>query len=139
MSAPFKILQAHHTGVTVRDIDASLAFFVGVLGFTLQYRARRTGSFAEEVTGVPEAEIEVPSTSTISTRPWPISPSTIGTPSAARRRSPAAPAPTPASSTSATPTARRWSSCSRRPPRVQAGVRLAARARSWYLRRARSR
>ncbi len=59
MSAPFKVLQVHHTGITVRDIDASLAFFVGVLGFTPQYRARRTGSFAEEVTGVPEAEIEI--------------------------------------------------------------------------------
>ena len=59
MSAPFKILHADHTGITVRDIDASLAFFEGVLGFKLQYRARRTGSFAEEVTGVPEAEIEI--------------------------------------------------------------------------------
>ena len=59
MGAPFKILHADHTGITVRDIDASLAFFVGVLGFKLQYRARRTGRFAEEVTGVPEAEIEI--------------------------------------------------------------------------------
>ena len=59
MSAPFKILHADHTGITVRDIDASLAFWEGVLGFKLQYRARRTGSFAEEVTGVPEAEIEI--------------------------------------------------------------------------------
>ena len=59
MNAPFKILHADHTGITVRDIDASLAFWEGALGFRLQYRARRTGRFAEEVTGVPEAEIEI--------------------------------------------------------------------------------
>ena len=59
MGAPFKILRADHTGITVRDIDASLAFWQGALGFELMYRARRTGAFAEEVTGVPEAEIEI--------------------------------------------------------------------------------
>ena len=59
MSAPFKILQADHTGITVRDIDASLVFWRDILGFKLMYRARRTGSFAEEVTGVPEAEIDI--------------------------------------------------------------------------------
>lgn len=57
--APFKILQADHTGITVRDIEASLAFWHDVLGFKLLYRARRTGTFAEEVTGVPEAEVEI--------------------------------------------------------------------------------
>ena len=57
--APFKVLQAHHTGITVRDLDASLAFFHDVLGFKLQYRARRTGPYAEGVTGVPEAEMEI--------------------------------------------------------------------------------
>lgn len=59
MSASFKILQADHTGITVRDIEASLAFWRDVLGFKVMYRARRTGRFAEEVTGVPEAEIEI--------------------------------------------------------------------------------
>ena len=58
-SAPFNILHVHHTGITVRDIEQSLAFWRDVLGFRLQYRARRTGRFAEEVTGVPEAEIEI--------------------------------------------------------------------------------
>lgn len=57
--APFKILQADHTGITVRDIEASLAFWHDVLGFKLLYRGRRTGLFAEEVTGVPEAEIDI--------------------------------------------------------------------------------
>lgn len=56
---PFKILQADHTGITVRDIDHSLAFWRDALGFELLYRARRTGPFAEEVTGVADAEIEI--------------------------------------------------------------------------------
>jgi catechol 2,3-dioxygenase-like lactoylglutathione lyase family enzyme len=56
---PFKILQADHTGITVRDLDASLAFWRDVLGFKLLYRARRMGAFAEEVTGVAEAEIDI--------------------------------------------------------------------------------
>jgi catechol 2,3-dioxygenase-like lactoylglutathione lyase family enzyme len=56
---PFKILQADHTGITVRDIEASLAFWHDVLGFKLLYRARRMGAFAEEVTGVAEAEIDI--------------------------------------------------------------------------------
>ena len=59
MSASFKILQSDHTGITVRDLEASLAFWQGVLGLRLLYRARRTGCFAEAVTGVPEAEIEI--------------------------------------------------------------------------------
>lgn len=59
MTAPFKILQADHTGITVRDLDAALAFWQGALGFELVYRLRRTGRFAEEVTGVPDAEIEI--------------------------------------------------------------------------------
>jgi catechol 2,3-dioxygenase-like lactoylglutathione lyase family enzyme len=59
MTIPFKILQADHTGITVRDLDASLAFWHDVLGFKLMYRARRSGAFAEQVTGVPGAEIEI--------------------------------------------------------------------------------
>lgn len=59
MPAPFKILQTDHTGITVRDMDASLAFWQDVLDFKLMYRAHRTGRFASEVTGVPGAEIEI--------------------------------------------------------------------------------
>ncbi len=56
---PFKILQADHTGLTVRDMDRSLAFWRDTLGFELLYRARRSGTYAAQVTGVAGAEIEI--------------------------------------------------------------------------------
>ena len=55
----FSILASHHTGITVRDMDASLAFWRNVMGFPLLYRATRVGRFAAEVTGVPLAEIDI--------------------------------------------------------------------------------
>ena len=55
----FTILEVHHTGLTVRDIEASLAFWRDVMGFAVLYRATRTGAFAAEVTGVPRAEIAI--------------------------------------------------------------------------------
>lgn len=57
MSRPFRLLQVDHTGITVRDLDASLAFWCEVLGFELLYRAHRAGDFAAGVVGVPGAEI----------------------------------------------------------------------------------
>ena len=59
MSTPFKILQADHTGITVRDMEASLVFWRDTLGFKLLYRAHRGGAYAAEVTGVPGAEIDI--------------------------------------------------------------------------------
>jgi catechol 2,3-dioxygenase-like lactoylglutathione lyase family enzyme len=59
MTIPFKILQADHTGITVRDLDRALAFWRDTLGFKLMYRARREGTYAAEVTGVPGATIEI--------------------------------------------------------------------------------
>ncbi len=56
---PFKILQADHTGITVRDLERSLTFWRDVLGFKLVARARRTGTYAADVTGVPGAEIAI--------------------------------------------------------------------------------
>lgn len=54
---PFRILAADHTGITVTDIEKSLAFWRDVLGFELSHRAHHTGALASEVTGVPGAEI----------------------------------------------------------------------------------
>jgi catechol 2,3-dioxygenase-like lactoylglutathione lyase family enzyme len=54
---PLRIIAADHTGFTVADIEKSLAFWRGVLGFELSHRAHHTGELASEVTGVPEAEI----------------------------------------------------------------------------------
>jgi len=59
LNAAFRIIAAHHTGITVSDLERSLAFWRDVLGFELSHRAHHTGELASEVTGVPEAEISI--------------------------------------------------------------------------------
>jgi glyoxylase I family protein len=54
---PFRILAADHTGITVSNLERSLAFWRDVLGFELSHRAHQTGELAAEITGVPGAEI----------------------------------------------------------------------------------
>ncbi|MEN3369208.1 MAG: hypothetical protein V7609_1351 [Verrucomicrobiota bacterium] len=54
---PFQIIAADHTGITVSDLERSLAFWRDVLGFELSHRAHQTGELAAEITGVPGAEI----------------------------------------------------------------------------------
>ncbi len=54
---PFRILAADHTGITVSNLERSLAFWRDVLGFELSHRAHQTGELADEITGVPGAEI----------------------------------------------------------------------------------
>src|SRR5437762_11817049 len=54
---PFRILAADHTGITVSDIERSLAFWRDVLGFELSHRAHQKGELAEQITGVSGAEI----------------------------------------------------------------------------------
>jgi catechol 2,3-dioxygenase-like lactoylglutathione lyase family enzyme len=54
---PFRILAADHTGITVVDIERSLAFWREVLGFELSHRAHQTGELAAQITGIPGAEI----------------------------------------------------------------------------------
>jgi catechol 2,3-dioxygenase-like lactoylglutathione lyase family enzyme len=54
---PFRIIAADHTGITVANLERSLAFWQDVLGFELSHRAHHTGDLASEVTGVPGAEI----------------------------------------------------------------------------------
>jgi catechol 2,3-dioxygenase-like lactoylglutathione lyase family enzyme len=53
----FRILAADHTGITVSDIERSLVFWRDVLGFELSHRAHQTGELAEQITGIPGAEI----------------------------------------------------------------------------------
>jgi catechol 2,3-dioxygenase-like lactoylglutathione lyase family enzyme len=53
----FRILAADHTGITVSDIERSLVFWRDVLGFELSHRAHQKGELAEQITGVPGAEI----------------------------------------------------------------------------------
>ena len=54
---PFRITAADHTGITVSNLERSLAFWRDVLGFELSHRAHQKGVLAEQITGVPGAEI----------------------------------------------------------------------------------
>ena len=59
MKKPFRILAADHTGITVVNLERSLAFWRDVLGFELSHRPHQTGELASEITGVPGAEISI--------------------------------------------------------------------------------
>ncbi len=56
---PFRILAADHTGITVSNLERSLAFWHDVLGFELSHRPHQTGELASEITGVAGAEISI--------------------------------------------------------------------------------
>ncbi|HXQ03068.1 MAG TPA: VOC family protein [Candidatus Udaeobacter sp.] len=56
---PFRILAADHTGITVSNLERSLAFWRDVLGFELSHTAHQTGEMAREITGVAGAEIKL--------------------------------------------------------------------------------
>jgi catechol 2,3-dioxygenase-like lactoylglutathione lyase family enzyme len=58
-TAPFRIIAADHTGITVSNLERSLAFWQDVLGFELSHRAHQTGDLAREITGVSGAEISI--------------------------------------------------------------------------------
>ena len=59
MSKSFRILAADHTGITVSNLERSLAFWRDVLGFELSHTAHQTGELAREITGVAGAEIRL--------------------------------------------------------------------------------
>jgi catechol 2,3-dioxygenase-like lactoylglutathione lyase family enzyme len=56
---PFRVIAADHTGITVMNLERSLAFWQDVLGFELSHRAHQTGDLAREITGVAGAEISI--------------------------------------------------------------------------------
>ena len=56
-SKQFRIIAADHTGITVTNLERSLAFWRDVLGFELSHRAHQIGELAAEITGVAGAEI----------------------------------------------------------------------------------
>jgi catechol 2,3-dioxygenase-like lactoylglutathione lyase family enzyme len=58
-TAPFRIIATDHTGITVTNLERSLAFWRDVLGFELSHRPHQTGKLASEITGVPGAEISI--------------------------------------------------------------------------------
>jgi catechol 2,3-dioxygenase-like lactoylglutathione lyase family enzyme len=56
---PFYIVAADHTGITVSNLERSLAFWRDVLGFELSHTAHQKGEMAQEITGVQGAEIKL--------------------------------------------------------------------------------
>jgi glyoxylase I family protein len=56
---PFRILAADHTGITVSNLERSLAFWRDVLCFELSHTAHQTCEMACEITGVAGAEIKL--------------------------------------------------------------------------------
>jgi glyoxylase I family protein len=56
---PFRILAADHTGITVSNLERSLAFWRDVLGFELSHTAHQTGEMASKITGVAGSEIKL--------------------------------------------------------------------------------
>ena len=59
MTPSFRIIAADHTGITVANLERSLAFWRDVLGFEFSHRTHQTGKLAEEITGVAGAEISL--------------------------------------------------------------------------------
>ena len=55
----FQILAADHTGITVSNLERSLAFWRDVLGFELSHRAQQSSEMASEITGVGGAELSL--------------------------------------------------------------------------------
>lgn len=55
----FRIISADHTGITVLNLEGSLAFWRDVLGLELSHTAHQKGELAEEITGVKGAEIKL--------------------------------------------------------------------------------
>ncbi len=57
--AGFKVLATNHTSFTVSNLDRSVEYFVGALGFELVSRAPRDPAVISRITGVDGADIEV--------------------------------------------------------------------------------
>lgn len=58
-SKDFEIVGADHTGITISNLERSLAFWRDVLGFELSHIAHQRGAMAEEITGVKSAELRL--------------------------------------------------------------------------------
>jgi catechol 2,3-dioxygenase-like lactoylglutathione lyase family enzyme len=56
---PLRIISADHTGITVSNLERSLAFWRDILGFELSHTAHQKGELAQEITGVADAEIKL--------------------------------------------------------------------------------
>jgi catechol 2,3-dioxygenase-like lactoylglutathione lyase family enzyme len=54
-----RVLDTDHTGITVSNLERSLAFWRDVLGFELSHTAHQKGELAQEITGVEGAELKL--------------------------------------------------------------------------------
>jgi catechol 2,3-dioxygenase-like lactoylglutathione lyase family enzyme len=59
MSKSFRVIAADHTGITVSNLERSLAFWRDVLGFEFSHSAHQKGELAEQITGVKDAELKL--------------------------------------------------------------------------------
>jgi catechol 2,3-dioxygenase-like lactoylglutathione lyase family enzyme len=55
----FRIVSADHTGITVSNLERSLAFWRDVLGFEFSHTAHQKGELAREITGIEGAELKL--------------------------------------------------------------------------------
>src|SRR5438128_4356036 len=55
----FSIIAADHTGITVSNLERSLAFWRDVLGFEFSHSAHQKGERPEQITGVKDAELKL--------------------------------------------------------------------------------
>ncbi|HXY61174.1 MAG TPA: VOC family protein [Chthoniobacterales bacterium] len=58
-SKTFNILGADHTGITVSNLEKSLAFWRNVLGLEFSHSTHQKGGVAELITGVKGAELKL--------------------------------------------------------------------------------
>jgi len=49
----------HHTGLTVRDLDASLRFYCDLLGMEVLFEAEREGGYFAAIVGYPDAHVRM--------------------------------------------------------------------------------
>jgi catechol 2,3-dioxygenase-like lactoylglutathione lyase family enzyme len=55
----FPLISADHTGITVSNLERSLAFWRDVLGFEFSHTAHQKGELAREITGIEGAELKL--------------------------------------------------------------------------------
>lgn len=53
------VINLHHTGVSVRDLEKSIKFYTEVMGMEIDYRAYHKGDRVSKVVDITDAELDV--------------------------------------------------------------------------------